>query len=215
MAAPASAASSTPVSTSVPRAGISELWHDKAAAIGLAFILLIVFLALFAPLFAPYDRRTVDHGTAEAAVWMERGTSEHLLGTDQSLPRTSCPASSGAQGDADDRRVTCLLAATLGTVIGLCRLHGRAHGLDLDASGRHSVSFPASFSSSSSSRFWAALDACCGPVGDELDGLCPARAWHRLVNRVRPLYVEAAEVIGFVLHGSSSGISCRTSSRRC
>ena len=39
MAAPASAASSTPVSTRVPRAGISELWHDKAAAIGLAFIL--------------------------------------------------------------------------------------------------------------------------------------------------------------------------------
>lgn len=44
-----------PATTSAPRSAISELLHDKAAAIGLAFILLIVFLALFAPLVAPYD----------------------------------------------------------------------------------------------------------------------------------------------------------------
>jgi peptide/nickel transport system permease protein len=80
MAASASAASPTPVGTRVPRGRISELWHDKTAAIGLAFILLIVLLALFAPLIAPYD--------PAAQSIMARLISA----------ATSCPASSGVRG---------------------------------------------------------------------------------------------------------------------
>lgn len=120
MAASASAASPTPVGTRVPRGRISELWHDKTAAIGLALILLIVFLALFAPLIAPYDPAAQSiMARLKPPVWMERGTWEHLLGTDNLGRDVLSRIIWGARATLTIGAVTCLLAATLGTVIGL------------------------------------------------------------------------------------------------
>src|SRR5262245_47529056 len=55
-------------------------WGVGAAAV----LLLIIATAVFAPLIAPYDPLAVDirHRLSPPA-WMEHGTSEHLLGTDQ------------------------------------------------------------------------------------------------------------------------------------
>src|SRR4029453_12097697 len=55
-------------------------WGVAAAGV----LLLLTPPAVFAPLLAPYDTLAVDirHRLSPPA-WMEQGTSEHLLGTDQ------------------------------------------------------------------------------------------------------------------------------------
>ncbi|TKT75675.1 ABC transporter permease [Aquamicrobium sp. LC103] len=104
----------------ISRVPFSELWHDKAAAIGLAFMLLVIFLALFAPLVAPYDPAAQSIAARlRPPVWMARGTWDHLLGTDNLGRDVLSRIIWGSRATLTIGAVTCLLAATLGTVIGL------------------------------------------------------------------------------------------------
>jgi ABC-type dipeptide/oligopeptide/nickel transport system permease subunit len=63
---------------------LRRLWRLKWALAACAMLLAIVAVAVFAPVFAPYDPLIVDirHRLAPPA-WMEGGTPEHPLGTDQ------------------------------------------------------------------------------------------------------------------------------------
>ncbi|WP_248446542.1 ABC transporter permease [Sinorhizobium meliloti] len=199
MAASASAASSTPVSTRVLREGISELWHDKAAAIGLAFILLIVFLALFAPLVAPYDPAAQSIlARLKPPVWMERGTWDHLLGTDNLGRDVLSRMIWGARATLTIGAVTCLLAGILGTVIGLWAgfMGGRTDSILMRLVDIQ-VSFPGIL-------LILLVVAVLGPGVWTLVAVLSVTNWMVYARLVRGIvsssrqtpYVEAAEVIG-------------------
>jgi peptide/nickel transport system permease protein len=60
-----------------------ELWQDKAGLLGLIFVVTIVLMAVFAPLVAPHPpgARALDARLLPPA-WLDGGSSEYLLGTD-------------------------------------------------------------------------------------------------------------------------------------
>lgn len=65
------------------RGFFADLWSDKAALIGLAFLVALVVSAVFAPLVAPADpaaQQLLDR--LQPPVWQEGGSAAHLLGTD-------------------------------------------------------------------------------------------------------------------------------------
>lgn len=99
---------------------LSELWQDKAAAIGLLLILLIAAMAVFAPLIAPHEPQ-VQSLTSRLTppVWAERGKWEHLLGTDNLGRDVLSRLIWGARATLMIGALTCLAAATLGTLVGL------------------------------------------------------------------------------------------------
>ncbi|ARO15906.1 peptide/nickel transport system permease protein (plasmid) [Ketogulonicigenium robustum] len=97
-----------------------ELWADKMAAFGLIVIVLILLTALFAPLLAPYD------ASAQALtsrltppVWHERGSWAHILGTDNLGRDVLSRLIWGARATLMIGILASLIAATLGTCIGL------------------------------------------------------------------------------------------------
>src|SRR5687768_10550956 len=66
------------------RALAEELWRDKPGLTGFSIIVLLVLTAIFAPLLAPYD--PADQSVIarlKPPAWLEGGTWEHFLGTDQ------------------------------------------------------------------------------------------------------------------------------------
>ena len=65
------------------KALLKELWHDKPGFFGFVIVLALVLVAIFAPLLAPYDPAEQSlRSRLIPPVWQERGTWEHLLGTD-------------------------------------------------------------------------------------------------------------------------------------
>ncbi|RWR29282.1 ABC transporter permease [Sinirhodobacter populi] len=102
------------------RGFLSELWQDKAAAIGLLVIALIAFAAVAAPLIAPYDpaAQTLT-ARMKPPVWMAKGSWDHLLGTDNLGRDVLSRVIWGGRATLMIGGLTCLFAATLGTVIGL------------------------------------------------------------------------------------------------
>ncbi|WP_112324053.1 ABC transporter permease [Oceanibium sediminis] len=65
------------------KALLSELWHDKPGFVGFVIIVALVLMAIFAPLIAPYDPAEQSlRARLIPPVWQERGTWEHVLGTD-------------------------------------------------------------------------------------------------------------------------------------
>ncbi|MFD1911057.1 ABC transporter permease [Halodurantibacterium flavum] len=59
-----------------------RLLADHAAAAALATLAVIVLAAILAPLLAPYDPATSSRSVMTPPVWSERGTWNHILGTD-------------------------------------------------------------------------------------------------------------------------------------
>ena len=60
-----------------------ELWRDKPGFIGMVMIALLLFMALAAPLLAPHNPASQDlRARLKPPVWTDKGTSNHLLGTD-------------------------------------------------------------------------------------------------------------------------------------
>lgn len=59
------------------------LWRDKSGLIGLIVFLIVVFTAIFAPALSPYDPLKQDlYLSRQPPAWVEGGSSENLLGTD-------------------------------------------------------------------------------------------------------------------------------------
>lgn len=60
-----------------------ELWRDKPGFIGMAMLTILLFVALAAPLLAPHNPAAQDlRARLKPPVWIEKGTWNHLLGTD-------------------------------------------------------------------------------------------------------------------------------------
>src|SRR5690606_22431866 len=97
-----------------------ELWHDKAAAIGLIVIALIVLAAIFAPWLAPHDPAAQAlTARMRPPVWLPRGTWDHILGTDNLGRDVLSRVIWGGRVTLIIGVLTCLIAATIGTVVGL------------------------------------------------------------------------------------------------
>lgn len=102
------------------RGFLAELWQDKPAAVGFVIIVAILALAVLAPLVAPYDPAAQSILKRLAPpVWAERGTWDHILGTDNLGRDVLSRLIWGARTTLTIGGVTCLIAATIGTVIGL------------------------------------------------------------------------------------------------
>ena len=98
-----------------------ELWHDKGGLIGLVVLTLIVLMAIFAPLIAPHDpadQAVMARLTPPA--WLERGTWEHLLGTDHLGRDVLSRMIWGARITLLIGASVVLLAGTFGVLVGLC-----------------------------------------------------------------------------------------------
>ncbi|HSX75983.1 MAG TPA: ABC transporter permease [Shinella sp.] len=192
-------ASSAPQSFAVPRGTLSELWHDKAAAIGLVFIVLIVFAALFAPLIAPYEPAAQSlTARLKPPVWMAKGSWEHILGTDNLGRDVFSRILWGARATLLIGAVTCLLAGTIGTVVGLFAgfLGGRTDSVLMRLVDIQ-VSFPGIL-------LILLVVAVLGPGVWTLIAVLSVTNWMVYARLVRGIvsstrqtpYVEAAEVIG-------------------
>jgi len=91
-------------------------WGVAAAAM----LLLIIATAVFAPLIAPYDPLAVDirHRLSPPA-WMEHGTAEHLLGTDQVGRDLLARMIYGGRVSLVVGIASVIISATIGVLLGL------------------------------------------------------------------------------------------------
>lgn len=73
-----------PIEEDAPRRLVwwKALLADRAAAIALIVLLIIVAGSVFAPLIAPHNPFTSSRSVMVPPVWAERGSWEHILGTD-------------------------------------------------------------------------------------------------------------------------------------
>lgn len=102
------------------RATLAELRHDIPAAVGLGVVILVVAVALLAPWIAPYDPAAQSMLKRMAPpVWMERGTWDHILGTDNLGRDLLSRVIWGARVTLLIGAATCLIAAAIGTFVGL------------------------------------------------------------------------------------------------
>jgi peptide/nickel transport system permease protein len=91
-------------------------WGVGAAGV----LLLIIATAVFAPLIAPYDPLAVDirHRLSPPA-WMEHGTAEHLLGTDQVGRDLLARMIYGGRVSLVVGVASVIISATIGVLLGL------------------------------------------------------------------------------------------------
>jgi peptide/nickel transport system permease protein len=91
-------------------------WGVAAAGV----LVLIIATAVFAPLIAPYDPLAVDirHRLSPPA-WMEHGTSEHLLGTDQVGRDLLARMIYGGRVSLVVGVASVIISATIGVLLGL------------------------------------------------------------------------------------------------
>lgn len=181
------------------RSFLAELWHDKAAAIGLLIILLIVLSAVFAPLLAPHDP-AAQSITARLTppVWNERGSWSHILGTDNLGRDVLSRIIWGGRTTLTIGALAGLFAAMLGTAIGLWAgfSGGRADSILMRLVDIQ-VSFPGIL-------LILLVVGVLGPgtwtlilVLSVTNWMVHARLVRGIVSSTRQIpYVEAAEVIG-------------------
>ena len=96
---------------------LARLRGGMAAA---GVLLLIIATAVFAPLIAPYDPLAVDirHRLSPPA-WMEHGTAEHLLGTDQVGRDLLARMIYGGRVSLVVAVASVIISATIGVLLGL------------------------------------------------------------------------------------------------
>jgi len=101
-----------------------RLWRllrrDPAGMTGFFIILTVVFVALFAPWIAPYGPTEGDFMSARLPpAWMERGSSAHLLGTDQLGQDVFSRIVYGTRVSLMVGVLGALMAVTIGVTFGL------------------------------------------------------------------------------------------------
>jgi ABC-type dipeptide/oligopeptide/nickel transport system permease subunit len=107
-----------------PDMGRQVTWRRLARlrwGVAAAFVLLLIIAtAVFAPLIAPYDPLAVDirHRLSPPA-WMEHGTSEHLLGTDQVGRDLLARMIYGGRVSLVVGVASVIISATIGVLLGL------------------------------------------------------------------------------------------------
>ena len=97
-----------------------ELWRDKTGFIGMIMIAMLLFIAVAAPLLAPHDPATQDlRGRLKPPVWAEKGTWNHLLGTDHLGRDVLSRVIYGSRVSLLVGTAVVLIAGTFGVVMGL------------------------------------------------------------------------------------------------
>jgi len=97
-----------------------ELWRDKTGFIGMIMIAMLLFMAVAAPLLAPHDPATQDlRGRLKPPVWSEKGTWNHLLGTDHLGRDVLSRVIYGSRVSLLVGTAVVLIAGTFGVVMGL------------------------------------------------------------------------------------------------
>ncbi len=97
-----------------------ELWRDKTGFIGMIMIAMLLFMAVAAPLLAPHDPATQDlRGRLKPPVWAEKGTWNHLLGTDHLGRDVLSRVIYGSRVSLLVGTAVVLIAGTFGVVMGL------------------------------------------------------------------------------------------------
>lgn len=181
------------------RGFLIELLQDKPAAIGFFVIVSIILLALLAPLVAPHDPAAQSIlQRLKPPVWDMRGSWDHILGTDNLGRDVLSRLIWGARTTLIIGGVTCLIAATMGTIVGLWAgfMGGRTDALLMRLVDIQ-ISFPGIL-------LILLVVGVLGPgvwtliiVLSMTNWMVYARLVRGIVSSVRHTpYVEAAEVIG-------------------
>lgn len=97
-----------------------ELWRDKAGFIGVVLMSGLIAMAIAAPLIAPHDQTAQDlRSRLKPPAWVEKGTREHLLGTDHLGRDILSRVIYGARVSLLVGTAVVLLAGTFGVIMGL------------------------------------------------------------------------------------------------
>ena len=102
------------------------LFSSKTGTAGLLIITLVTLTALFAPVLAPHDPTVMNaRNTLAPPFWMENGTTEHILGTDNLGRDMLSRIIYGAQISLLVSVVSVLIAGVIGIFLGIvCGYYG-------------------------------------------------------------------------------------------
>jgi ABC-type dipeptide/oligopeptide/nickel transport system permease subunit len=99
---------------------LGELLRDRVATAAALFLLLLVVMALFAPWIAPHDPAAQDlRARLDPPVWLEDGTWNHVLGTDNLGRDVLSRIIHGARSSVSVALSVLALAGTFGVGMGL------------------------------------------------------------------------------------------------
>jgi peptide/nickel transport system permease protein len=99
---------------------VGKIWKHRAGLVGLLIVLTMSGLAVFAGYASPhdpYDQQVT--GRLKPPVWMERGSREHLLGTDPVGRDVLSRIIYGARISLATGAISVLISALIGVLLGL------------------------------------------------------------------------------------------------
>ena len=99
---------------------VQQLRRSRLASIAAGLMMVVVLIAILAPFLAPHDPEQVDiRNRLQPPIWMDGGTSQHMLGTDNVGRDVTSRIIFGARISLLVGGATVLLGGFLGTVLGI------------------------------------------------------------------------------------------------
>ncbi|MDY5107098.1 ABC transporter permease subunit [uncultured Actinobacillus sp.] len=116
--------SSTTLSAPVPKTPLQEFWYyfcqNRGAVIGLAFIVIVLFMAIFAEWVAPFDPITQNRSALLLPpMWFEGGNASYILGTDDIGRDILSRIIHGARLSVFIGLLIVVMSCVLGVILGL------------------------------------------------------------------------------------------------
>ncbi|MDD6910828.1 ABC transporter permease subunit [Actinobacillus minor] len=116
--------SSTTLSAPVPKTPLQEFWYyfcqNRGAVIGLAFIVIVLFMAIFAEWVAPFDPITQNRSALLLPpMWFEGGNASYILGTDDIGRDILSRMIHGARLSVFIGLLIVVMSCVLGVILGL------------------------------------------------------------------------------------------------
>ncbi|HZG87441.1 ABC transporter permease [Paenibacillus sp.] len=102
------------------------LWQSKTGTVGFVVVILACLTAVFAPLLAPHDPTLMNaRNTLAPPVWLEGGTTAHILGTDNLGRDVLSRVIYGSQVSLLVSGVSVVIAGFIGIALGVvCGFYG-------------------------------------------------------------------------------------------
>ena len=116
--------SSTTLSAPVPKTPLQEFWYyfcqNRGAVIGLAFIVIVLFMAIFAEWVAPFDPIAQNRSAfLLPLMWFEGGNASYILGTDDIGRDILSRIIHGARLSVFIGLIIVVMSCVLGVILGL------------------------------------------------------------------------------------------------
>ncbi len=116
--------SSTTLSAPVPKTPLQEFWYyfcqNRGAGIGLAFIVIVLFMAIFAEWVAPFDPIAQNRSALLLPpMWFEGGNASYILGTDDIGRDILSRIIHGARLSVFIGLIIVVMSCVLGVILGL------------------------------------------------------------------------------------------------